>query len=103
LQASLQNIDVLCVQESLLWAHNNFWIKGFNLIRRDIVSPKEKDICTLIKNNISFQTLDFSSISHPSVELHISITVDSEQLAIVNIYRHPNQVTFFAFFDLILL
>jgi len=69
LQAALQDIDVLCIQETLLWPQNNFWIKNYNIIREDIVSPNKRGICILIKNNISFDTIDLSFFSHPSVEL----------------------------------
>jgi len=96
----MQNTDILCAQESLLCTHSNFWIKGFNLIRKDIVSSNERDICILIKHNIPFNTLDLSSFFYSSVEVQgISISVDNEPLAIINIYRHPNQHTPFAFYD----
>jgi len=98
LQAILQNIDILYVQD--LWTHNHFWIKGFNLIRKDIVSSNEKGICILIKNNILFNILDLSSFSHLSVELQgISMSVDNEPLVIINIYRHSNHLTPFVFYD----
>jgi len=100
LQTLLQNIDILCAQESLLWSRNNLWVNGFNLVRKDITSSNERGICILIRNNISFSTLDLSFISHPSVEIQgISLSLDNNPLAIINIYRHPNQYTSFSFYE----
>jgi len=42
-------------------------------------------ICTLIKSNLSFSTIDFSSFSHSSVELQgTALTHDNEPLALTS-------------------
>jgi len=54
----------------------------------------------LIRENIIFSVIDLSALNHPSLEmLGIMITADNVSLAIINIYRHPNQTTPFAMFD----
>jgi len=97
LQTLLHNIDILCAQESLLWTRNNFWINGFNLVRKDISSSNERGICILIRNNIFFSILDLSSFSYPSSKskaYHCLLTM----ILYINIYRHPNQYTSFSFY-----
>jgi len=54
LQSVSQTCDILSIQESLLWPHNNCWLNCFNLIRRDITSFGERDICILVRNNLSY-------------------------------------------------
>jgi len=40
LQATAYMYDVICIQESLLWPHNSFWINGFNVIRKNITKEE---------------------------------------------------------------
>jgi len=92
----------MCIQESLLWPHNSFWINGFKVIRKDITSSNQRGICTLVRENIIFSVSDLSAFNHISSEiLGIKLTVANELLAIINIYRHPNQITPFIFDQLI--
>jgi len=33
LQALAPSFDILCLQETLLWQRNKFWLRGFNAVR----------------------------------------------------------------------
>jgi len=54
----------------------------------------------LIRENLIFSTIDLTVFDRPSLEvLGIALTCDNESIAIINIYRHPNQHTPFVTFD----
>jgi len=61
--------DVMCIQESLLWPHNSFWINDFKVIRKDITSSNQRGICTLVRENLIFSVIDLSAFSHLSLEM----------------------------------
>jgi len=94
LQFIANNADIICVQESMLFPHNNFWLRGFKVIRKDIASHNQRGICTLVRDNLIFSNIDLSICKHPSWEVQaLSIFLVDESIGIVNIYRHPNQHT----------
>jgi len=94
LQHIASNIDVICIQESMLKPHNQFWLKGFKVIRKDIVSPNQRGICMIIKDNLMFSNVDLSSFCHSSWEIQaLTLYTVDDAIIIVNIYRHPNQFT----------
>jgi len=94
LQVLAPSLDIICIQESLLWPRNNFWLRGFNIVRRDISSSHERGVCILVNNKLNYSILNLSFFSHSSLELlGITLMQDNVPLAIVNIYRHPNQST----------
>jgi len=100
LQATEHLYDVICIQESLLRPHNSFWIRGFNTIRKDIISSNERGTCILLRDNLTYSVLDLSPFTHSSLELQgITLIQDNEPLAVINIYRHPNQLTSFFILD----
>jgi len=76
LQAMVQLFDVICVQESLLWQHNHFWLQGFNIIRKDIFSSNERGICTLISEKIIYTVLNLSFVYSPLKVQRISLTLN---------------------------
>ncbi|NEV49196.1 hypothetical protein EUZ93_01570 [Wolbachia pipientis] len=93
LQHICQNLDILCLQDTLLYPHSTFRINAFQSIRKDSEQPGQRGICILIKNNLIFNHVDTSALQHPSVEIQgvsIDYSEDKEQLIILNIYRHPN-------------
>jgi len=90
----------MCIQESLLWPHNSFWINVFKTIRNDITSSNQRGICTLIRKNLIFSYIDLSAFNHPSWEIQdIILPLDNDLLVLVNIYRHPNQITPFSSYN----
>jgi len=100
LQSITNEFDVMYIQESLLWLHNSFWINRFKIIRKDFTSSNQRGICTLVRENLIFSVIDLSAFNHLSLEmLGIKLTVDNEPLVIINIYRHPNQITPFVMFN----
>jgi len=46
LQIVANEVDIMCIQESMQWTHNNFWLKGFKIVRKDIASSNQRGICT---------------------------------------------------------
>jgi len=100
LQAFANKYDVVCIQESLLWSHNFFNINGFKTIRKDITVSNQRGICILVRENFAFFTLDLNVFDHSTLEaLGIVLHCDNEFIAIINIYRHPNQYTSFTAID----
>jgi len=69
LQAFAPSFDNLCLQETLLWQHNKFWLNGFNMVRKDIISSSERGICILISNKFDYLILDLSPFLHASLEV----------------------------------
>jgi len=100
LQAFANEYNVVCIQESLLWSHNFFNINGFKTIRKDITVSNQRGICILVRENLAFSTLDLNAFDHSTLEaLGIVLHCDNELIAIINIYRHPNQNTPFTAMD----
>jgi len=85
LQSIAREVDVICIQESLLSPRTNFWLKDFNIIRNDIVSPNQRGICTLIRDNLTFTSVDLSLFNHPSWEIQgICFSLTEGSLLVVN-------------------
>jgi len=78
----------------MLRPDNKFWLSGFNVFRKDIVSSCQRGICILIKNNLIYSNINLTSFNHPSWEIQgITLSVANDSIAIVNVYRHPNLIT----------
>jgi len=91
LQSIANEVDIMCIQESLPWLHNNFLINGFKAVRKDITSFNQRGICILVKENLIFSNIDLSAFNHPSWEIQgVILPLVNDSLVIVNIYRHPN-------------
>jgi len=94
LQYTVNNVDIMCIQETMLRPHNKFWLRGYKVYRKDIVSPNQRGICMLIRDNIVSSSIDLSSFNHSSWEIQgLSLSLVDDTIFIVNIYRHPNQST----------
>jgi len=86
--------NIMCIQESLLWPHNFFNINGFKTIRKDITVSNQQGICILVRDNLAFSTLNLNAFDHTTFEaLGIVLHCDNEPIVIINIYRRPNQYT----------
>jgi len=60
----------------------------------------QRGICILVRENLAFSALDLNVFNHSTLEaLGIVLHCDNEHIAIINIYRHPNQYTPFTVFD----
>jgi len=91
LQIIACDADIMCIQESILWPHNSFWLKGFKVFRNDITSPNQRGICMLVRENLIFSNIDLTIFKYPSWEIQgLSLSLVDDSIAIVNIYRHPN-------------
>ncbi|KYN09371.1 hypothetical protein ALC57_18518, partial [Trachymyrmex cornetzi] len=97
---TIVEFNILCIQETLLKEKSNFRVKGFNIIRKDITEPGERGVCTLIRNNVTYEIVDCADIRHPSVEFLIIkiLCKDSDPIIVANIYRHTGQNTPNTFF-----
>jgi len=105
LQHIASEVDIMCLQESLLWSHNYFRINGFKVIRNDIITSNQRGTCILIRENLIFRVFNFSKFYHPSWEIQgiiLPLDGDKDSLVIINIYRYPNQITPFNIFNLLL-
>jgi len=92
----------MCLQETRLWPHSNFWLKGFQTVRKDIVSSNQSGICMLVRDNLVFSEIDLSNFNHSSWEIQgISLSMRDDMFAIINIYRHSNQNTPFSIIALL--
>jgi len=104
LQQIASEVNIMCIQESLLWSHNYFRINGFKVIRNDIVAFNKRGTCILIRENLTFNIFDLSGYYHPSWEIQgiiLPLDDDNDSLVIINVYRHPNQITPFNIFNLL--
>lgn len=50
--------DLICSQESLLHPNDNFYLKDFHTVRKNIEGLGMRGICLLVKDNISFSSVD---------------------------------------------
>jgi len=69
LQIIANDVDIMCIQETMLRPHNNLWLKDFKVVRKDIVSANQRGICMLVRENLIFSNIDLSTFSHPSWEI----------------------------------
>ncbi|KYQ54663.1 hypothetical protein ALC60_06470 [Trachymyrmex zeteki] len=100
LQSICKNYDIICIQESLLYPSSKFSLRGFHIIREDIVNPGLRGVCILIRHNIVFSIVDLSGLEDGSVEmLGVEVSSDNGKFTIINIYRHPNRNTLAQFYD----
>lgn len=103
LQFIAQDYDLICVQEFLLHDTKRFYLKDFHVIRKDITGPGLRGICSLIRTNIPYSSVDLDDISHPSMEvLGISVHINDTPCLIINIYRHPGLSTPYTVFEKLL-
>ena len=86
-------LDVLAIQETKLDASNNnsdFYICGYELIRRDRLSDGGGGICFYIKSTINFSVRTDLNV-HELENLCIEIRKpNSKAFIVVNWYRPPN-------------
>jgi len=54
LQAIAKVVDIMCIQESMLWPQNNFWLRGFKVVRKDIVLSNPKRYMYVGKRKLNF-------------------------------------------------
>ena len=86
-------LDVLAIQETKLDASNNnsdFYICGYELIRRDRLSDGGGGICFYIKSTINFSVrtdLNVDELENLCIEIR---KPNSKAFIVVNWYRPPN-------------
>jgi len=89
-------LDILAIQETKLDVSNNnsdFYICGYELIRRDKLSDSGGGICSYIKSTIylSVRTdLNIDELENLSIEI---CKLNSRPFIVVNWYRPPNSPT----------
>lgn len=94
IQHLVNDLDLLCLQETLLTVTTNISLNGFSIIRSDMVNQGERGICIIIHKSITFRFINLDQFLHNSWELlAISIPFLNSNLLIINVYRHPNQST----------
>lgn len=99
LQILSKDYNVICVQESLLKSSDHFKIKSFKVIRSDIMQIGHRGICTLIRENINFETVQLTNVEHASMEYQVfKFLSRKDPIFLVNIYRHPGLDTPLAFY-----
>jgi len=92
IQGIANNMQILCLQETLIISSSHFRVNGFNQINLYSSSPNIRGLSTLIHCDYDYASLDCSAFSHTSMEIigtQIDCSLD-EPLFIFNIYRHPN-------------
>ena len=86
-------LDVLAIQETKLDVSNNnsdFYICGYELIRRDRLSDADGGICFYIKSTLNFSVrtdLNFDELENLCIEIR---KPNSKPFIVVNWYRPPN-------------
>ena len=89
-------LDVLAIQETKLDVSNNnsdFYICGYELIRRDRLSDSGGGICFYIKSTINFSVrtdLNIDELENLCIEIR---KPNSKPFIVVNWYRPPNSST----------
>ena len=86
-------LDVLAIQETKLDVPNNnsdFYISGYELIRRDMLSDAGGGICFYIKSTLNFSVrtyLNINELENLCIEIR---KPNSKPFIAVNWYRPPN-------------
>jgi len=88
------------LQETLIISPCQFRITGFKQVSLHSTSSSIRGLCTLIRNDFNYSTLDCNAFSHASVELlGIQLHCSLDKLHIFNIYRPPNSNTSSSFYS----
>jgi len=100
IQGIANNVQVLCLQETLITSSCQFKVNGFKQVNFYSISANIRGLCTLIRDDYNYTNLDCSAFSHPSAEI-LGTRIDSldEPVYIFNIYRHPNRNTPSSFYN----
>ncbi|TGZ51459.1 hypothetical protein DBV15_02261, partial [Temnothorax longispinosus] len=94
LQSIAGKYDVICIQETLLTEGKNINVRGYNILRQDIVNPGLRGTCFVIKSTLKASLVQFPLVVHDSFEAAaISMPFQDDELIVFNIYRHPNDDT----------
>lgn len=94
LQTVAHQYDIILLIKTWLKLELKFYLKDFNVIRKDRPLNKGGGICICIRNNIKFTIEDsLQNIPLPFETLGIGINLPQNPLLIVTIYRPPNSRT----------
>lgn len=91
-----KDIDVMCVQETLLGENRNLLIRNFWVIRKDMKGQGDRGVCFAIRRGIEFAKFDMEWYGHRSIEIQgikVKIKDKDKEILIVNVYRHPSSRT----------
>lgn len=86
--------DTLILAETCVTQIHNFRLWKYNSIRLHHVPGGARGLIIFLKNDITYQQIDTSSINDSSIEMIIfQIFTDTSSVMVAGIYRHPNMVT----------
>ena len=97
-QSSLEkmsnNYHIILLNVTWLKPHSKFYLRNFNIIRKDRPSRPGGGLLTAIRNDIPFKQVELgTNIDHKLELLAIAISTEFGQILIVNIYENPRTST----------
>ncbi|KYN22667.1 hypothetical protein ALC57_04928 [Trachymyrmex cornetzi] len=89
-----ESLDILFLAETCVSSTQDFRVHGFDCLRIDSNLANVRGIMVLIRNPITYSSIDLSSIVDDSFEaLGIALTLNNSHLYLIGAYRHPNEST----------
>ena len=103
LERILHNYDVVLLNETWLQNKTNFFLKNFNIIRKDRPNHIGGGLIIAIREDIPFTQTTIYEVPHFLETLAISIPSNWGELLIITLYRNPrtpnNSINWNTFFD----
>ena len=103
LERILHNYDIVLLNETWLQNKTNFFLKKFNIIRKDRPNHMGGGLIIAIREDIPFTQTAIYEVPDHLDTLAISIPSDWGELVIVNVYRNPrasrDSINWDTFFD----
>jgi len=87
---SINKPDVICVEETLLKQNKNFFLQGYEVIRKDRGDEKGGGVATLIRSGLNYTEIPITlnKIETIVVEIHSK----NSKITIVNVYDPPDRL-----------
>ena len=94
LEKMSNNCDIILLNETWLKPHSKFYLRNFNIIRKDRPSRTGGGLLTALRNDIPFKQVELGTNIDDKLELlAIAIPTEFGLILIVNIYNNPRTST----------
>ncbi|KYQ49822.1 hypothetical protein ALC60_11098 [Trachymyrmex zeteki] len=95
-----ESYDILFLAETCVNYFHDFRVREFDCLRVDANMTDVRGMITLIRNPITYSSLDLSSMINSSLEaLGVKLSLNNSYLFLIGVYRHPNVSTSFNSFS----
>ena len=89
----LQNIDIMCLNETFLVPSDKLEIPNYNVVRLDRPLRKGGGVCIIIHHSIEFNRINLDEINEEEIIIveFLKITFVDEKLILASYYNAPNK------------